>query len=466
MRRLLLALLALTPLALAHPARAEGDPIAEALAAAAKGEIDVALEKSEAAVVAEGATARAWVARGYVLSKSGRKEEALVAYEKAGALDPKDVLSRLNRASVLLALGRAAESLSAADEAAGISPTSARAQNHRGVALERLNRLDESRAAYRAAIRLGPSDAVPRNNLGALAFRRGVEGAAAAHFAKAIELDPSLDAATVNASLVLSVADKPQAQAEAEDGILASAARAGATDRVRARAQGVLGDRAARARRWAEAKAHYLEQLALDPDDAAALNNLGVAEDQLGESREALTHFLAASELRPEDVNLRNNIGVVHVHRNDYDSAEAVFREVLRGDARFHRAWHNLGVVLGAKGDRAGASAAFRRAAELFPLDASTIYNLAILDRDRRHDPVAERRAFEQAVTLDPSLAEAHLSLGTLLCDPGSPAAVRDEAKARTHLQRFLALAYEDDYAGRKQATDWIAWLDAKGARK
>ena len=121
---------------------------------------------------------------------------------------------------------------------------------------------------------------------------------------------------------------------------------------------------------------------------------------------------------------------VVHVHRNDYDAAEAVFREVLRGDGRFHRAWHNLGVVLGAKGDRAGAAAAFRRAAELSPQDASTIYNLAILERDRRSDPMAERRAFERAVALDPDLAEAHLSLGTLLCDPGTPAAVRDEIDA------------------------------------
>jgi Flp pilus assembly protein TadD len=442
-------------------ARAAGDPAADAVAAARRGDVEQALRLSDDAVRARPQLAAAWTVRGYALSTAGRKDEAADAYGKAAALDAKDVLSRLNRASVLLAIGRTAEALASADDALRIAPNDGRANNHRGVALERLGRLDEARLAYRAAIRSAPKDAVAHNNLGALAFRRGADGPAAALFSKAVELDPAFEAAALNVSIAMTTSAQTGTSTAAEDAILKSAERAGATDKTKARAKGVLAARSARAGKWDEAKARRLEQVALDADDPAAWNDLAVAEDQLGLAREALTHLGAALELRPEDDTLRNNMGVVHVHRGDLSAAEQTFREILRGDSRFHRAWHNLGVVLGARGDRAGSATAFRRAAELAPQDGSTVYNLAILARDAGGDRASERAAYERALALDPLLVEPHLSLGTLLADPATPAGLRDEASARVHLRRFLELVSADDVGGRKQANDWLSWLDA-----
>ena len=118
------------------------------------------------------------------------------------------------------------------------------------------------------------------------------------------------------------------------------------------------------------------------------------------------------------------------------------------------------------KGDRPGAVASLRRAAALQPDDASAIYNLAILARDFGADRASERAAYERALALDADLEEAHLALGTLLADPATPAALRDEAKARAHLTRFLAAASDGDTAGRKQAKDWLTWLDASAAAR
>gem|GEM_PF-3270228 len=445
----------------AGAARAADDPAADAVKAAQGGDRAQALRLSEEAVRARPTSASAWSVRGYTLSAAGRKDEALEAYAKASGLDARDLSSRVNRGAVLLELGRAAEALPVLDEALRIDPRHARAHNHRGVALERLGRLEEARVAYRTAVALAPRDPVAYNNLGALAFRRGVDAAASAHFAKALEVDPGFQAAAVNVALTLAAAASPSAGATAEDEILAAAARPGASDRVKAKARGVLGARAVRAGDWLEAKTRFLEQVSLDPDDAGALNDLAVAEDQLGEAREALNHLEAALELRGDDSTLRNNMGVVHVHRGDYEAAEATFRQVLQGEPTFHRAWHNLGVVLGARGDRAGAALAFRRAADLAPADASTLYNLAILSRSSGGDRAAERAAYERALLIDPKLVEAHLALGTLLADPATPAPLRDPAKARAHLTTFLELAFADDVAGRKQAADWLAWLEA-----
>ena len=80
-------------------------------------------------------------------------------------------------------------------------------------------------------------------------------------------------------------------------------------------------------------------------------------------------------------------------------------------------------------------------------------------------DRASERAAYERALALDASLSEAHLALGTLLADPATPAALRDPARARTHLERFVALVTERDVAGRKQAADWLAWLSASAAQ-
>lgn len=461
---LALAAVGAGPLGPRREAQGADDPVVAAARASRAGDRDAALALSEAAIAARPDAPAAWNVRAYALSAVGRKEEALAAYEKASALDPRDVLSRVNRASVLIALDRAADALAPLDEVLRLAPRHARAQNHRGVVLERLGRLDEARAAYRTAVTLDPKDAVAYNNLGSLAFRRGVDAAAAAHFARAVELDPAFQPASVNAALALSALARLRGGDPAgEDALLAAGARPDADYATKAKARGVLGARAARARNWAEAKTHFLEQATLDPSDAGAWNDLAVAEDQLGEFREALSHLEAALELRGDDATLRNNIGVVHVHRGDYASAEAAFRQVLLAEPTFHRAWHNLGVVLGARGDRGGAATAFRRASDLAPADASTLYNLAILMREAGADRAQEKAAYERALLVDPDLTEAHLSLGTLLADPATPGPLRDPDKARTHLRRFLELAFADDAAGRKQATDWLVWLDAAG---
>jgi Flp pilus assembly protein TadD len=283
-----------------------------------------------------------------------------------------------------------------------------------------------------------------------------VTGAASAHFARALELAPGFDAAVVNLAIL---AMTTGAGAKAEDDLIAAGERPGASPEARARAKAVRAARASREGRWKDAKALYREILEGAPDDVAVLNNLAVAEDRLGETREALVHFGTALEARPGDPTILNNVGVVHVHRGEWTRAEESFRGAIRSDARFHRAFHNLGVVLGAQGDRAGALAAFRRAASLSPEDASAVYNLAVLDREAGGDRATEKAAYERALSLDPTLSEAHLALGALLADPTTPAALRDESAARSHLERFLSIADPDDVLGRKQASDWLSWL-------
>ena len=119
-------------------------------------------------------------------------------------------------------------------------------------------------------------------------------------------------------------------------------------------------------------------------------------------------------------------------------------------------------MLLASEGDLDAARRSFRAAARLAPRDAAVRYNLGLLAREVGAGAAQEREAYEEALALDETLAEAHLSLGSLLADPATPEDVRDYARARSHLTRFLELASADDADGRAQAEAWLRYVDAK----
>ncbi len=449
-----------------RPARAdEGEaatpenPLAAAYEAARSGDLDRALDLTEPVAATDDASAYALTVRGWVLSKAGRKEEAEAAYRRALALQPDDPVVMNNLGAVLLDLGRADEAESQFRRALAIRPGYADAENNLGAALERRGRTEEAERAYRRATAADPGSATALNNLGALALKQGKDDEARRALAKAHDLDPKLGAPVLN---LLLLGGQDLKAGEAFERLQAAANEPGAPASVRARAFAALAGRAASGRRFEEALDLYGRALALAPDDAALLNNMAVVEDQLGMEREAMLHLDSAMRANPQSLVSRNNIGIVQVHRGNLDLAEDTFRQILAGDPDFHRAHYNLGVVLAAAGRQREALQSFERAAKLAPKDAEVRYDLGLLRRSLGGSQASEKAAYEEALALDPDLAEAHLSLGCLLADPQTETSLRDEAEARRHLVRFLELSLPSDGAGRQEAESWLHWLEGR----
>ena len=457
--RFLLALLLALGLASVALADEGDDALARAWTAWQEGDTEAALEAAEEAVEARSEEAYPWVLRGFLLSKTGQKAEAAEAYATALAIDPEDPLVLNNHGAVLLALGRTEEARSAFTRALERRPGYADAQNNLGAVLERLGRQDEAEAAYRIAAETDPDHATAHNNLGAIAMKQGRVEEARASFRRANELDPSLGAPVLN---LLIYGGGDIAADEVFERLQAAAAAPGAAPAVRARALAALAARATRAKDFAQARKLYVEALALTPEDGALLNNLAVAEDQLGLDRDAMLHLEAALQLRPFSLVARNNMGIVHVHRGQFNLARDVFEELLARDANFHRAHYNLGIVHAAEGRLDAALQSFQNAAKLAPDDAEVRYNLGLLRRRMGGSEVEERRSYEEALELDPNLAEAHLQLGCFLADPQTSPGLRNEDRARRHLVRFLELALPADAEGIAQARSWLEWLDSR----
>ncbi len=463
---LLLALLMFGVLAGLRPleARAEDDAqdvVTRAYEAWMAGDLEEALALSEEAVSADAATSYAWTLRGYVLSRAGRKQEAREAYRTAAELDPTDPVAQNNLGAVLLQLGEVEEAKEPLSRAVALDDRYADAHNNLGAAYERSGRAAEAESAYRKATTADPRHTHAHNNLGALALQQGRTEEARAALQRARDLAP---ASSVPAMNLLLLGGRDLAPGALFDRLQEAAAAPGAPPRVRARALAALAGRATQERDFHEAYRLYLEALALQPDDAVLLNNIAVAEDQLGHDRDAMVHLEAALALEPEMLVARNNMGIVHAHRGALELAEGVYRGILEKDPRFHRAHYNLGVVLAAQGDLAGAASSLERAAALSPQDADVRYNLGLIRRRLGGTAEAEIRAYRHALRLDANLSEAHLALGCVLADPQTRADLRDERQARVHLERFLDLSLPSDDEGREEAQAWLDWLAEKAA--
>jgi tetratricopeptide (TPR) repeat protein len=117
-----------------------------------------------------------------------------------------------------------------------------------------------------------------------------------------------------------------------------------------------------------EAIQEWRRALALQPDDASAEANLGVALAKTHREREAATHLEKAIALNPHDALTHSNLGGVLAGLGDVDAAIAHFQKALEIAPNSASAHYNLGVALyTGRGDMTGALAQWRAALRLDP---------------------------------------------------------------------------------------------------
>jgi tetratricopeptide (TPR) repeat protein len=198
----------------------------------------------------------AWKVLGAVLGTTGRKSEAVDAYQKAVALSPQDAGAHSNLGNTLKVLGRLDEALASYNQAIALKPGFVEAHNNLGNTLKVLGRLDEALASYNQAIALKPGFVEAHNNLGNALKALGRLDEALASYNQAIALKPDFAEAHNNLGNTLKV----------------------------------LG-------RLDEALASYNQAIALKPEFVKAHSNLGITLNALGSRESALKHFERSLQL-------------------------------------------------------------------------------------------------------------------------------------------------------------------------
>ena len=134
--------------------------------------------------------AEEWSLTGSALNHEGKVPEALKAFDRAIAQDPRAGGPHSGRGTALLNEGRSEEAIAELTHAVDLEPGSRAAQVELGIALERTNRAAEAEPHYRAALRLDPNDPATRETLGKNLLRLGRSEEAVHELASVVALVP------------------------------------------------------------------------------------------------------------------------------------------------------------------------------------------------------------------------------------------------------------------------------------
>jgi predicted O-linked N-acetylglucosamine transferase (SPINDLY family) len=201
---------------------------------------------------------------------------------------------------------------------------------------------------------------------------------------------------------------------------------------------------------------HYDRAVALLPEYAEALCNLGICLQSMGRDTEAQQRYTAASRAEPDNASAQFGLAACLKASGDYRGAISHYRRCVELQPDHAAAHNNLGNCLQAVGDTRGAMASFQNAVRLNPSAADAHYNLAHRYFEQSQYAQA-RQAYATALDLDPDLADARSKLAhidALLCDwqdtRGKVTAVQALGVSGGPVAPFALLALDGDPANQR----------------
>ena len=176
----------------------------------------------------------------------------------------------------------------------------------------------------------------------------------------------------------------------------------------------------------------------------------GVQLSNDGKTDEAVAKFMEVVATIPNCAECYANIGTVQTKAKKYDEAEAAFKKALELKPDFAEAYNGLANLYNAEKKFDLAAEAGKKAMELSTaaggatgagggVSASAAFNQGVILWNAGKIPEAKAQ-FEQAVKLDPNLADAQYWLGMALLNGG------DIAGAKPKFEAYLKLAPTGQY--------------------
>jgi tetratricopeptide (TPR) repeat protein len=183
--------------------------------------------------------------------------------------------------------------------------------------------------------------------------------------------------------------------------------------------------------------------------------NEGVQLSNADKNEEAIAKFNEVIAAMPNCAECYANIGTVQTRAKKYDEAEAAYKKAIELKPDFAEAYNGLANLyntekkfdLAAEASKkalelagAGAGAGATGAAGAGGGNASAVFNQGVILWNAGKIPEAKAQ-FEQAVKLDPNMADAQYWLGMALVNGG------DTAGAKPKFEAYLKLAPTGQYA-------------------
>ena len=168
--------------------------------------------------------------------------------------------------------------------------------------------------------------------------------------------------------------------------------------------------------------------------DAAQLFAEALAAHRAGNLAVARPLYERVLTLTPNDADALNNLGVLLSAQKDLDGALELLRRAATVAPRNAGTWNNIGAALREQGRNTEATAAFRSALAIDPMHQGAKVGLA-QQYLTSGSPALARGLLEEVLVASPGLAEAHYALGQVLEQQG------DRSGAIREFQSFIRLA-------------------------
>jgi len=167
-------------------------------------------------------------------------------------------------------------------------------------------------------------------------------------------------------------------------------------------------------KRYEDAIKCYDEALKINPEDAFAWNNKGIALDNLGRYDEAIACYDEALKINPEDAFAWYNKGIALKRLERFDEAIKCYDEALKIDPEDADTWYNKGLILGDLGKREEELACYDKALAINPESHRAWNNKGIaLKRLERFDEAI--KCYDEALKINPEDADAWYNKGSAL---------------------------------------------------
>ncbi len=273
---------------------------------------------------------QAWFNGGMIQHEEGMLHPALQSYLHAIELDPGQPKIWCNLGALQFQLGEFQHSVDSLNRAVGIKPDYARAWDNLAGSLCALDQLDEAERCCHRAINYKPDYADPYFKLGSIYFQKGRMEEAEQAFRKVIESNPGYPLAGHYLAMVLARTHRLENALEA----CASAATPAGETEIPSLAWNEMAFHLYDHGDYAEAIRAYEKALTFTPERAVIWLDAGVAHQQLGQLDQARKHYEQAVELDPELARAWHNLGAVKQEIGDVKGGQEALEEAERLLAR------------------------------------------------------------------------------------------------------------------------------------
>ncbi len=273
---------------------------------------------------------QAWFNGGMIQHEEGMLHPALQCYLKALEIEPEQPKIWCNLGALQFQLGEFQDSVDSLNRSVGLKPDYARAWDNLAGSLCALDQLDEAERCCHRAINYKHDYADPHFKLGTIYFQAGRMEDAERAFRKTLEFNPGYPLAGHYLTIVLARTHRLEAAQEACE---MAATPHGETE-LPSLAWTELAFNHYERGDYDEALRAYNKALAFTPERAVIWLDAGVVYQQVGDLAEAQRHYEQAVELDPGLARAWHNLGAVRQELGNAAKGQEAFEEAERLLAR------------------------------------------------------------------------------------------------------------------------------------